>query len=213
MRYLLPALALASLCAGCVQPPPPPPPPQMVSELAASVPGANPNCREYTATGTLNGQPQAVVGRACRQPDGTWRLATEEDEEETLPQLTDFKSSPAVDTPACVDYSATALYGAERQPLVGRACTQPDGFIRITQGTPEQPALISVVYPGLTPDYPYYADYYYDPWFWGPPFIGVGGTFIFVGHRHFGHGFGGHGWAHGGWGGRGGGHGGGGGHH
>lgn len=215
MRYLFPAVALASLCAGCVQPPPPPPPPAMVSELAASVPAANPNCREYTAPGTVNGQQQPVTGRACRQPDGTWRLATPEDEAANLPGVADLNSWPAADNPSCRDYSATAIYGAQRQPIVGRSCTMPDGSLRVTQGTPEQPALTSVAYPPPPPDYPYYYADYYDPWFWGPPFIGVGGAFIIVDrHHHHHHGFGGHGWAHnGGWSGHGGGHSGGGGHH
>jgi hypothetical protein len=205
MRYLLPAAALASVCAGCVQPPPPPPPPDMVSELAASLAAANPNCREYTATGIVNGQQQPVVGRACRQTDGTWRLATE-GEEEDFPEIADLKSWLSADNPSCRDYSATAIFGAQQQPLVGRACALPNGFWRVTQGTPEQPALTSVVYPPPPPDEPYYYAGYYDPWFWGPPFIGVGGAFIFVDRHH--HGFGGHGH----WGGRrgGGGHGGGG---
>src|SRR5579864_2250626 len=146
MRYLLPAVALASLCVGCVQPPPPAPPPGMVSELAASVPAANQNCREYQATGTVNGQQQPVIGRACRQPDGTWRLASE-GEEENLPEIADFKSWPSADNPSCVDYSGTAVSGVERQPVVGRACTLSNGAIRITQGTPQQPAMTSIDYP------------------------------------------------------------------
>ena len=31
-------------------------------------------CREYTSTMTIAGQPQNMVGTACRQPDGTWRI-------------------------------------------------------------------------------------------------------------------------------------------
>jgi hypothetical protein len=31
-------------------------------------------CREYQATQTIGGQPQNVVGTACRQPDGSWRI-------------------------------------------------------------------------------------------------------------------------------------------
>ena len=31
-------------------------------------------CREYTSTTTIAGQPQTMVGTACRQPDGTWRI-------------------------------------------------------------------------------------------------------------------------------------------
>jgi hypothetical protein len=217
MRYFLPAIALAGLCAGCVQPPPAPPPPDMVSELAASMPVANPNCREYTTTATVNGQPQPVVGRVCRQADGTWRLATE-GEAEDFPQITDLKSWPSADNPSCVDYSAVAQLGDQQRPVVGRACTLANGTVQVTQGTPEQPALTSVVLPPAPPDDPYYYPGYYagyyDPWFWGPPFVGIGGAFVFVDrhHHHHHHGFGGH-WAGHSGGGHGGGHGGGGGHH
>lgn len=31
-------------------------------------------CREYTRTATIAGKPQTVYGKACRQPDGTWRI-------------------------------------------------------------------------------------------------------------------------------------------
>lgn len=30
-------------------------------------------CREYTMEATIRGRPETVVGRACRQADGTWR--------------------------------------------------------------------------------------------------------------------------------------------
>lgn len=30
-------------------------------------------CREYTTTAVIDGQQQEVVGKACRQPDGTWK--------------------------------------------------------------------------------------------------------------------------------------------
>lgn len=33
----------------------------------------NLNCREYTHTIYIDGRPETVRGRACRQPDGTWR--------------------------------------------------------------------------------------------------------------------------------------------
>jgi surface antigen len=32
------------------------------------------NCREFTATVMIGGQPQQAVGQACRQPDGSWRI-------------------------------------------------------------------------------------------------------------------------------------------
>jgi surface antigen len=30
-------------------------------------------CREFEQTVYINGRPETMVGRACRQPDGTWR--------------------------------------------------------------------------------------------------------------------------------------------
>lgn len=38
----------------------PPPPPQ--------------TCHEYRTTATIGGTPRPVVGTACLQPDGTWRV-------------------------------------------------------------------------------------------------------------------------------------------
>lgn len=32
------------------------------------------HCREYTATAVVNGRSQQTYGRACRQPDGSWKL-------------------------------------------------------------------------------------------------------------------------------------------
>ena len=31
-------------------------------------------CREYTTTGVINGQQQKMYGKACRQPDGSWKV-------------------------------------------------------------------------------------------------------------------------------------------
>jgi surface antigen len=35
----------------------------------------NMDCRDYTQTVTIDGQSEHVVGTACRQADGTWRVA------------------------------------------------------------------------------------------------------------------------------------------
>lgn len=32
-------------------------------------------CREYTTKAMINGREQTVYGKACRQPDGSWRAA------------------------------------------------------------------------------------------------------------------------------------------
>ncbi|MEE3623263.1 hypothetical protein UCD39_04585 [Nitrospirillum sp. BR 11752] len=59
-----------------VQAPPPPPavvaPP--VQTVAAKPAYDQSNCREYTSTITVAGQPTQQVGTACRQPDGSWRI-------------------------------------------------------------------------------------------------------------------------------------------
>ncbi len=34
---------------------------------------AEPECREYQTTVTIDGKPQKAYGKACRQPDGTWK--------------------------------------------------------------------------------------------------------------------------------------------
>lgn len=69
--------------------PPPPvvayPPPAPVYYAPAPVyapppgtayapPAPQGECREYQSTTTIAGQPESVVGTACRQPDGTWRI-------------------------------------------------------------------------------------------------------------------------------------------
>ncbi|HZS81291.1 MAG TPA: hypothetical protein VFA50_00350 [Stellaceae bacterium] len=51
---------------------PPPPVPQFVGAPAAST--AQPYCREYQTTSAVADRLQQIVGTACRQPDGTWRI-------------------------------------------------------------------------------------------------------------------------------------------
>jgi surface antigen len=34
-------------------------------------------CREYTVNGTIGGKKEKIYGTACRQPDGSWRTASE----------------------------------------------------------------------------------------------------------------------------------------
>jgi surface antigen len=35
---------------------------------------ASPDCREFSQTVTIGGQPRQATGRACPQADGTWRI-------------------------------------------------------------------------------------------------------------------------------------------
>ncbi|HWK44740.1 MAG TPA: hypothetical protein VNT30_08455 [Stellaceae bacterium] len=48
------------------------PAPAYAPQPAAAV--SHDYCREYQSTQVINGQPQNVVGTACRQPDGSWRI-------------------------------------------------------------------------------------------------------------------------------------------
>jgi len=65
----------------------PPPPPSVIyvpaptpvpappAATTNSVPTASQaNCREYESSSTIDGRPQKIVGTACLQPDGTWRI-------------------------------------------------------------------------------------------------------------------------------------------
>lgn len=48
------------------------PPP--AAAYAPPLPAPQSECREYQSTTTIAGQPQNMVGTACRQPDGSWRI-------------------------------------------------------------------------------------------------------------------------------------------
>jgi hypothetical protein len=49
-----------------------PAPTASVTPAPAGSPDAQ--CQDYQTTTTVNGQPQASHGTACRQPDGTWKI-------------------------------------------------------------------------------------------------------------------------------------------
>jgi hypothetical protein len=51
-----------------------PPPVSAPSSSYSPAPVSQEECREYTATSSIGGVPQQMVGTACRQPDGTWRI-------------------------------------------------------------------------------------------------------------------------------------------
>lgn len=84
---LLPVSALAVLAlplAACVEPSPSPypyaaaPPPQSTDmsppPSADMSPPPMPECRDVHLSVMIGNQPQDVIGTACRQPDGTWRI-------------------------------------------------------------------------------------------------------------------------------------------
>jgi hypothetical protein len=68
-------ILLAASLGGCVEPPPPYYSYSSTMPAAAPpVPPAMPECREMHLSVMIGNQPQDVVGTACRQPDGTWRI-------------------------------------------------------------------------------------------------------------------------------------------
>jgi hypothetical protein len=72
MRQFVPVLSFILICSGCVAAPEPQP---MVSAVNSDVAPDDPNCREYRAQATVDGQAQEIVGRACRQSDGSWKVS------------------------------------------------------------------------------------------------------------------------------------------
>jgi hypothetical protein len=77
MRALLCSTALAFACAACATETPSPTllPSAPVTNFQSNVAADDPNCREYTGEATIAGVQQQILGRACRQSDGSWRVA------------------------------------------------------------------------------------------------------------------------------------------
>lgn len=93
----------------------------------------------------------------------------------------------------CRQFTTQVTVGGQPQQAVGLVCQQPDGQWRVTQNTPGLPELVytlpsQAIYLYQSPEP------YWDPWFYGPYFVG-GPVFLTHGFRHFHH-F--HGFHHGG---------------
>ena len=46
-----------------------------MSQVTATPVGGNPDCHDYMVVATIDGKQQQITGAACRQPDGSWRIA------------------------------------------------------------------------------------------------------------------------------------------
>ena len=66
----------------------------VLSQVASNQAPDNANCRDYNALATIDGRPQPLVGRACRQPDGTWRIS-EDVLGNTSPSVVTYLPPPA----------------------------------------------------------------------------------------------------------------------
>jgi hypothetical protein len=71
MRDYLLAAAGVLACTACAAAPPPEP---VISQVTVKAGADNPDCRDYKVTATLDGAEQQIVGRACRQQDGSWKI-------------------------------------------------------------------------------------------------------------------------------------------
>ncbi|MFC3674095.1 hypothetical protein [Ferrovibrio xuzhouensis] len=68
-----------------IEPAPPPvvvapaPPPVVVAPAPAPAVAAAPEpyCREYRSTSTVDSKPVPSYGKACRQPDGSWKIVSQ----------------------------------------------------------------------------------------------------------------------------------------
>jgi hypothetical protein len=171
---------------------------------------AQPDCREFTAPVMAGGQHEQASGRACRQPDGSWRVAQDTPglpTQEYLVPRPEPAPSPATQTasaeptppsapPACATYTVPVTVGGQPQQAAVEACPQPDGSWRITQTTPGLPPQVYDVppppaYAPYSYDYAYaYPDYF--PYWWGAPwFFGLAPSIVVVQRfNHFHHGFG-----------------------
>lgn len=72
MRQFVAVASFIFIGSGCVAAPEPIP---MVSGVISDTAPDDPNCREYRAQATVDGRPAEIVGRACRQTDGSWRVS------------------------------------------------------------------------------------------------------------------------------------------
>jgi hypothetical protein len=72
MRDFIPVIGIALICSSCALAPPSPP---LFSQVTSQVAPDSPNCRDYSAQATVDGKQQEIIGRACQQDDGSWRIA------------------------------------------------------------------------------------------------------------------------------------------
>ena len=101
----------------------------------------------------------------------------------------DVAASTPPAAPICHDYTAQAVIDGTLQPIVGRACREGDGTVRVTEGPPGKPPVWTAIYPATEP----VAQAFYPGWWgagwWGAP-VGFGfSDFVFLHHgRHHFHG-------------------------
>src|SRR5262245_2168675 len=90
----------------------------------------------------------------------------------------------------CRDFTVPVMIDGQQQQAVGQSCQQPDGSWQVALNTPGLPQQVYTLPPQAIYAYPYPEPFYWwDPWFYGPQFIG-GPVFLARGfhhHHHFHH--------------------------
>ena len=89
----------------------------------------------------------------------------------------------------CRDFTAPVTVEGQQQQAVGQTCQQPDGSWQVTLNTPGLPQQVYTLPPEAINAYPYPEPVYaWNPWFYGPLFVG-GPVFVTNGirHHHFHH--------------------------
>jgi hypothetical protein len=182
-------LGLAGLlaCAACQPSPDESVAANNAGRAAPAPTSTQPDCREFTAPVTAAGRLEQASGQACREPNGSWRVAqntpglpTQEyivSRPDQVPtpanaaapqpanpappppatQTASTEPSPPPAPPPCTSYTVPLTVGGQPQQAVIEACPQSDGSWRITQTTPGLPPQVYDV-----PPPPPYAPYPYD---------------------------------------------------
>jgi hypothetical protein len=101
------------------------------------------------------------------------------------PSASDTALVPTQFTPwRCHDFTAPVTVEGQQQQAVGQTCQQPDGSWQVTLNTPGLPQQVYTLPPQAISLYPYPEPaYWWDPWFYGPLFVGSP-VFLARGHHH-----------------------------
>src|SRR5262245_22260856 len=90
------------------------------------------------------------------------------------PNATDASLVPTQDLQECREFTTLVMVEGQQRQAVGQTCQQPDGSWQVTLNTPGLPQQVYTLPPQAIQQYAYPDPYYYrwDPWFYGPPFVG-----------------------------------------
>jgi hypothetical protein len=67
----------------------------VLSQITSVQAPDNGTCRDYSTVATLGGRQTPIVGRACQQPDGSWRIV-ERGPENVAPYVVTYQPTPGL---------------------------------------------------------------------------------------------------------------------